>query len=146
MAPGGGRGPDWVRLLPGWDGPLVRAALVAPPGTAHPLARLDVTALVDTGATHTIVDTTRVAEALALRAVDRQVLRVAGRDRAAMPVCEVGLAFPDFSFPLRRVRVGALDLPPPFAVLIGMDLLDGTRLALEWRAGARWMAWEPLDG
>jgi hypothetical protein len=37
-----------------------------------------------------------------------------------------------------------MTLPGPFWMLIGMDLLDGTRLAMECRGSERWLRWEPL--
>ncbi len=138
-----GAGARWIRLAEGYDGPRVRALAVAPTG-AHP--PLPVLALIDTGATGTLIDRRRVAHPLGLRAVDRQVVRTAGREPATMDVHELGLRFPDFPVPGRVLRVGAVDLPQPFAVLVGMDLLEGTRLALEWRAGERWLRWEPIPG
>lgn len=142
----GERGPDWVRLLEGWAGPLIRVRLTSPPEAARPLVTLDVTGLLDTGATTTLVDRARVVEPFGLPILDREILHVAGRDRAAVHVFELGIDFPDFAFPLRRRRVGAMALPPPFAVLIGMDLLRGTRMAIEWDDDGRYLAWEALRG
>jgi hypothetical protein len=132
----------WVRLLDGYDGPLVQARLQHPDQPATPA--LTCAALLDTGATHTIVDLERVVAALGLPQRDLQRLRVAGA-RAEMPVYEVMLTLPDLPFAPRRLRVGGMALPAPFAALLGMDLMKGTRLAIEWGAQERWVRWERLE-
>ncbi|HMV66476.1 MAG TPA: retropepsin-like aspartic protease [Myxococcota bacterium] len=132
----------WVRLLDGYDGPRLPARALHPDRPGAP--GLDLVALLDTGATHSVVDLDRVVAGLGLAQRDVQRLRVAGA-RAEVPTYEVMLSLPDLPFPTRRLRVAGMQLPEPFAMLLGMDLMRGTRLALEWRDDGRWLRWEPLD-
>jgi predicted aspartyl protease len=136
-----------------YAGPLVRVRLHDPSvarrrktATAEQriVSFVECWALIDTGATHSIVDTDQVAQRLELRVHDTHRLTLAGRARAQAPVHEVELEVPDHPFPTRRVRVASMALPGPFWMLIGMDLLDGTRLSLECGPSGRWLRWEPL--
>lgn len=147
---------SWHRLPEGlYRGPLVVTRLRDPRRNAAPGIPpfLECWALLDTGATHSIVDVGQIAERLDLRVHDQRRMAVAGAsthvasaaDTAPLrPVYEVGVAFPDFDFEERTVRVSGMTLPGPFWMLIGMDLLDGTRLAMECRGSERWLRWEPL--
>lgn len=141
----------WHRLPDDvYRGPVVVARVHAPEPPQHAgapgrVARfVECWALLDTGATHSVIDVAQVAARLRLPTHDHRHLALADRDAAPTPVHEVGVSFPDFPFPTRHVRVSALRLPGPFWMLVGMDLLDGTRLALEWRGRDRWLRWEPL--
>jgi hypothetical protein len=134
---------SWQRLDDRrYAGPLVQV-LLSPTG-AQPAAPLACTALIDTGATHSIVDSEQVAGPLRLRTIDLHRLAVAGHQRAEVPVHELWLDLPDHPFPARRVRVASMRLPGPFQMLIGMDLLQGSRLSLELGANGHWLRWEPL--
>lgn len=139
------RGPSWHRLDgTAYDGPIV-VARVAParPRPGWP-PFVECPALLDTGATHSVLDLPRVARTLGLTPVDARRMRVAGPTPVELPVVEAVVTFPGFALPARHLRVGAVDLPPAFALLIGMDLLDGTRLAMEWGPEGRWLRWERL--
>jgi predicted aspartyl protease len=132
----------WIRLdHSDYDGPLVRVVVANP--DRPDLPALAARALLDTGATHTVLDAAAAA-ALQLRGLDVHRTRVAGAGRAEGIVHAPVLSFPDHPFPSRRVRVSAMPLPSAFQLLLGMDLLRGARLALEWGDGARWLRWEPL--
>lgn len=100
-------------------------------------------ALVDTGATHSAIDPERVATALELKTYDRRRMVLPDRGVADVPVHEVAVVFPDFPLPRRNVRVSGMRLPGPFWMLVGMDLLQGTRLELDVRGKERWMRWAP---
>lgn len=130
-----------------WDGPVVAALVHAErpraSGDPRPVV-IECRALIDTGATHTIIDQARVAELLGLQQLDRRRLALAGAQRAEVPVHDVPVTFPDFPLPTRRVRVAAMTLPGPITMLVGMDLLQGTRLAFEFGPQGRWLRWEPL--
>lgn len=125
-----------------YRGPLVQAELSSlSPEAADPvLCR----ALIDTGAHTSIVDVDRVVGRLGLPQLDVSRLELAGRGRTEVAIVEVGLWFPDFGFARRRARVASLALPAPFCMLVGMDLLEGSRLALEVGTDGHWLRWEPL--
>lgn len=141
---------SWVRGLPGWPGPLVRARLVDP-AAPHRRARaaagepvvhaVDVLALLDTGATHSIVDLEHVANPLSLRALDTRRMVQADRGAVDLPVFELDLETTDFALPRRPLRVGGASLPGPFALLLGMDALEGTHLEIAVRDGGMWVRW-----
>jgi predicted aspartyl protease len=134
-----------------YDGPLVLTRLHAPRRRQATSAERDAPAfvecwaLLDTGATHSIIDSVEVAQRLALRSFDTHRMRLAGSLRAEAPVHEVFLELPDHPFPQRRVRVASMKLPGPFHMLIGMDLLKSTRLSLECGPDGHWLRWEPLE-
>jgi predicted aspartyl protease len=138
----------WHRLDgTAYDGPLVVARIArpaVPPDPAWP-SYIELPALIDTGATHSIVDPDRVAGPLGLRHVDHRRMRVAGPGgRTTMPVFEAAVHFPAFRLPRRVLNLGATQLPPAFGLLIGMDLLEGTRMAIEWARDGRWLRWETI--
>lgn len=143
----------WVRLdRELYAGPLVRARVhdldlrrrqeAAPPGLRL-TATVGCWALIDTGATHSGIDPDAIVTPLELRLHDVRSLVLAGRGRVETPVHEVAVDFPDFPVPRRIVRVSAMRLPGPFSLLVGMDLLAGTRLELDLRGEACWLRWRP---
>ncbi len=105
------------------------------------LHAVDVLALIDTGATHSIVDLAHVATPLSLRAMDTRRMVQADRGAVDLPVFELELDLPDFGLPRRALRVGGANLPGPFAILLGMDALDGTHLEITAKDGASWVRW-----
>ncbi len=138
---------SWHRLPELYEGPVVIARLFDPSarlrGDDSP-AFVECWALLDTGATHSVIDTEQVVGRLGLAQHDRRYMAGADRAHEHTPVYEAGVSFPDFGFPRRRVRMTGMKLPGPFWMLIGMDLLRNTRLAMEWRQEARWLRWESL--
>lgn len=100
-------------------------------------------ALIDTGATHSAVDPEKIASPMELRAYDRRRMVLPDRGVADLTVHEVSVVFPDFGIPRRTVRVSSMRLPGPFFMLVGMDLLEGTRLELDVRGRERWIRWTP---
>lgn len=144
----------WQRLdRSDYAGPIVAASIRVPrtvPLTTplgEPLPdTVQCLALLDTGATHSILDLDHVAATLQLQAHDTRRMAFAGLSRAEAPVYEVGVSFPDFPLPERMIRVSGLRLPGPFALLVGVDLLRGTRFAMEWSDDGPWLRWEPLSG
>lgn len=144
-----------MRALPGWPGPLVRVRL-HDPAVAHRRARaphgtpvvhaVDVLGLVDTGATHSIVDLAHVVGPLELVTHDTRRMIQADHGPLDLPVVEVDLELPDFPLPRRTLRAGGGNLPGPFAILLGMDVLDGTHLELATVDGASWLRWRRPPG
>ncbi|MCB9679995.1 MAG: hypothetical protein H6733_00860 [Alphaproteobacteria bacterium] len=138
---------SWQRLDPTLNpGPVVRARIVdldasARVGTDHVV---DCWALIDTGASHSVVDNERVARVLGLQEYDRRRMALAEQGLVELPVYEVAVSFPDFTLPEQVVRVSGMRLPGPFWMLIGMDLLDRTRLELDVRGDERWLRWTPV--
>lgn len=126
-----------------FPGPCVRVRLADAEGGRSDGA-LDGWALLDTGATHSVVDVERVVGPLRLRTLDLRTLALAGSAGVEAPVYAVAAAFPDHPVPDRSLRVSALRLPAPLLMLVGLDLLDGTRLAMELSGTDRWLRWEPL--
>ncbi len=103
-------------------------------------------ALIDTGATHSAIDPEHVAAPMALTTYDTRRMVLPNRALAETSVHEVGVSFPDFVLERRTVRVSSMRLPGPFWMLVGMDLLDGTRLELDVRGRERWIRWTPAAG
>lgn len=144
----------WIRLdRELYAGPLVRARVhdldlrrrqeAAPPGMRL-TATVGCWALIDTGATHSGVDPDAIVAPLDLRPHDTRRMVLAERGRVETAVHEVAIDFPDFPVPRRIVRVSAMRLPGPFSVLVGMDLLAGTRLELDLRGAECWLRWRPV--
>jgi predicted aspartyl protease len=139
---------SWQRLdTKLYRGPLVLTRLFNPDPTSYLRGAppfIECWALLDTGATDSIVDSEQIARRLMLETYDTRRLAVAGRVRAEAPVHEVGIRLPEHPFPEKRIRVAGMKLPGPFWMLIGMDLIEGTRLSLECGPEGRWLRWEPL--
>lgn len=136
----------WHPLDPEYyRGPVVRVVLGTPPEPHHRPRKIEGMALIDTGATHSMLDFQRVATPLGLRAVDHETMRFAGpRGPRDVPVYEAALAFPDFDLPSRIHRISGIDLPGPFIALIGMDLLNNTRFSLHWSDDGCFLHWTSI--
>lgn len=133
---------SWFRLDPDLHpSPLVRVEVHDLDARGPAPRALRAWGLIDTGASHSAVDLEAVTQALDLRVHDHRTMVLAEHGATRLPVHEVALAFPDFDLPRRVVRVSSMRLPGPFVVLLGMDVLDGTRLELDVRGGERWLRW-----
>ncbi|MCB9664729.1 MAG: hypothetical protein H6732_11495 [Alphaproteobacteria bacterium] len=131
----------WLELIPSTDhGPLLDVLVEG--GAGQP--PLTCRALLDTGASHSAVDLERVAVPLGLPRLDRRWMVLAEHGAVEVDVHEVGLRFPQVDLPRWWGRVHAMRLPRAFEVVVGMDVLDGTRLEVEVRGGVRRVRWSLL--
>jgi hypothetical protein len=135
-----GRG-GWQRLDPTrYAGPVLDVTVCAAAGGPA----LPVRALLDTGASHTMIDTVRVAAALALPVREHRPMRLGASPHPALPVHAVDLLVPRHGITRRGLLAASMSLPDAFEVLIGMDALARSRVALQLGDDAWWLLWEDL--
>lgn len=126
---------------------MVRVTVSQPDYVAQRLgeqARRELTCwgVIDTGASQTTVDLEKVIEPLGLLLLDAHEVHSVG-SKAPISVNQYWgrIAFPDFPFAPRQLKLIGMPLAGPFFALIGMDLLADTRFSYDGRGS--WFTWEP---